>query len=199
MTHHGGSGGVTRVLVIGPLGSGKSTVARMLGDRGASVIEADRVGHQVLEPGAEAFEDVATRWPGVVDEGRIDRSGLAAVVFSDRDELRRLESITHPAIVARIEHQIAGVEDGVVAVELPLLQDLFGGGWHRLVVVAPDAVRLERAVARGMSEDDARRRMAAQPPLTEWEAAADSLIVNAAGLADLRTQVDDWWSTYVGR
>lgn len=188
---------VSRVVLAGPIGSGKSVVGTLLAARGAYVIEADRLGHAVLEPGGEAFSAVTARWPAVVRDGRIDRSLLAGVVFADPSELRRLEAMTHPHIARRIHAAAQEAGDRVVVVELPLVGDLLGAGWHRLVVLAPADVRLARAMGRGMDEEDVRRRMAAQPPHDVWEASADSVIVNDLDEDALAAAVAVWWERFV--
>ncbi|MGA9278391.1 dephospho-CoA kinase [Ilumatobacter sp.] len=192
---------VGRVLLSGPIGSGKSTVGSLMGELGATVIEADSVGHDVLEPDGEAFDAVVARWPDVVVDGRVDRGRLAAIVFADSAELAILESFTHPAISGRITEMVQATEaasPGVVAVELPLLVDLLGAGWHRVVVTADVSVRRARAVDRGMDPADVDRRIAAQPPMGEWLARADSTIPNDGDLAALRQRVTAWWDQHVG-
>lgn len=177
----------------GGIGSGKSTVAALLRSRGALVIDADELGHQVLAPDGEAYAAVAARWPEVVDGGVIDRAALGAVVFADPDQLRELEALTHPAIAARIAAAVAGTTADVVVVELPVLRDLTGGGWPRVVVDAPDEVRVARAVRRGLDEASVRRRMAVQPSRAEWLAVADHVVDNSGDLDHLADQVVRLW------
>lgn len=177
----------------GGIGSGKSTVAALLRSRGALVIDADELGHQVLAPDGEAFAAVAARWPEVVEDGAVDRAALGAVVFADPDQLRQLEALTHPAIAARIAAAVGGTTAGVVVVELPVLRDLTGGGWPRVVVDAPDEVRVARAVRRGLDEASVRRRMAVQPSRTEWLAVADHVVDNSGDLDHLAEQVARLW------
>ena len=188
-------------MLTGPLGAGKSAVAALLARRGAFVVDADSVGHAVLASGGEAFDAVAARWPSaVIDEnGRrvIDRAELAAIVFADPGELAALEALTHPHIVGRIEAMVAEVPDGIpVVVEMPLIDPPLR--WHRLVVLAPEATRYDRAIARGMAPDDVTRRMRAQPAPEEWRAAADSVIENDGALDELGAAVDRWWETSMG-
>jgi dephospho-CoA kinase len=182
-----------RVVVSGGIGSGKSTVSRMMGELGAVVIEADAVGHEVLEPGGAAFTAVAERWPAVVVDGRIDRARLAAVVFTDEEALRELEQITHPAIGARVAALVAEAGDRDVVVELPLTVDLLGPDWIRVVVDASPELRARRAEEAGWAADDVERRMAAQPGREEWLAGADAVLVNDGDLASLRTRVEELW------
>lgn len=186
-----------RFVVSGPIGSGKSLVGRLLAERGAVVVEADRLGHAVLEPDGEAHGAVAARWPSAVADGRIDRSLLAHVVFADPAELAALEAITHPHIASRIRKAADAAADAVFVVELPLTVDLLGEGWHRLVVIAPDDIRMARAVARGMNAADVRARMEAQDPARVWLEAADSVIVNDADIDHLEDLVARWWEDHV--
>jgi len=186
------------VVLAGPIGSGKSAVGALLAVRGACVIEADRLGHAVLAPDGEASAAVAQRWPAAASHGEIDRRRLADLVFADPGELAALEAITHPHIARRIHHLVAAAGDSVVVVELPLSADLLGSGWHRLVVLAPEEVRVARAVGRGMDEADVRRRMAAQAPYDVWEASADSVVVNDGDSASLAAAVDGWWERFIG-
>jgi dephospho-CoA kinase len=157
------------------------------------VIEADRIGHEILMPGGPAFAAVAQRWPQVVVDGAIDRGRLAAIVFSDDDELRELEALTHPLIAAEIARRVAQAGDRDIALELPLGGSFNPSGWTRIVVAAPEEVRLERAVARGMPRDDAADRIATQRGTAGWGAPADVLIENTASLAELEARVAALW------
>ncbi len=183
-----------RVLLGGGIGSGKSAVAALLREAGATVVDADAAGHRVLEPGGEAFDQVAARWPEAVRDGRIDRAALGGVVFADPAQLAELEAITHPAIAARIAGAVAAAGTDVVVVEVPVLARLVGEDWPRVVVDAPDEARVARSVARGMDEGDVRRRMAAQPSRAEWLEAADYVVDNSGNLEDLSTQVERLWA-----
>ena len=187
----------TRILLSGPIGSGKSTVGRLLAARGALVVDADKVGHAMLEPSGPAHTGVAARWPQVVEDGRIDRSALAAIVFADGDELAALEALTHPHIRSHIIELADAAADQVFVVELPLTIDLMGPGWHRLVVIADEELRLLRAIARGMDERDVRHRMSAQATTQRWRAIADAVIVNDGDVEELERNVADWWDATV--
>jgi dephospho-CoA kinase len=175
-------------IVCGGIGSGKSETRRLLAAHGIVTIDADSIGHQVLEPSGPAFIEVAATWPHVVDNGEIDRSRLARIVFGDEQQLRRLESITHPHIFGRIKHQVEEI-DGVVVVEMPVLGIRLGEGWGRIVIDARDAVRLTRVLKRGLSEGDAKARMGSQPSRAEWLAMADVVIPNHGSHSDLRETV----------
>lgn len=193
MRAEGNDGGPLRLIVSGGIGSGKSTVTRMLREHGAVVIEADRIGHAVLEPDGAAFAAVASQWPMAVVEGHINRGLLAAIVFTDEAQLALLESMTHPHIRDEIERRVAQNAARHVVVELPLAAEFFPGGWTRVVVVAPESLRLQRTVARGMPAEDVQNRMAVQPGLDEWMARADVVIENDGSLDDLRASVAAVW------
>ncbi|MDJ0923414.1 MAG: dephospho-CoA kinase [Acidimicrobiia bacterium] len=182
-----------RLVISGGIGSGKSTVLAILAELGAVIIEADRLGHEVLEPGGAAHGAVADQWPAVVDGDRIDRTLLAAVVFSDPEQLDTLERLTHPHIRFAIQELVDRNPDRDIAVELPVRSNLVGPGWSRVVVVAPVEERLDRAVARGFAEGDVARRMALQPSDAEWAESADHIIENAGSLGDLRRAVRKLW------
>ncbi len=193
------------VGLTGGIGSGKSTVAALLAARGATVIDADVVARQVVEPGTPAFGAVVDRFgPAAVGvDGSLDRQALAAVVFGHPAALADLNAIVHPAVRARIDesvmaHRASGA--GVVVVEIPLLVES-GRSYGTVAVIVvdcPEEVALRRLVdGRGMSEDDARRRMAAQASRADRLAAADLVIENTGSVDDLHVAVDRVWAELV--
>lgn len=159
-------------------------VRGLLAERGIRVIDADAVGHLVLD--AEALPAVAERWPHVVLEGQVDRKLLADVVFADPVELAALESITHPLIFGRIRAELEGFS-GPAVVEMPLLDSELG--WPLIVVDAPEETRIQRAIARGMKREDVERRISAQPSRGEWLAAADIVVPNDGTRDELEAAV----------
>ena len=156
----------------------------MLEEQGIGAIDADSIGHEVLEPGGPAFEPVATRWPEAVVGGRIDRALLGQIVFGQPDALAELESYTHPHIFGKIMNRLQSLS-GPVVVEIPLLNRPAFSDWRRIVVDCADEIRLARVIERGMPEDDARRRMASQPSRAQWLASADVVVPNHYGLEEL--------------
>ena len=187
-----------RVGLTGGIGSGKSEVARMLAAHGAFVIDADRLAREVVEPGTPGFAQVVAAFGAAVvgPDGRLDRKAVAARVFTDPAELARLNAIVHPLVAERTIELVADAPvESVVVHDVPLLVENGLEGAYDLVVVvdAPQDVRLARLVARGLTEQDALSRMAAQASTEERLAAADYLVENDAGLADLRAQVDHLW------
>ena len=182
-----------RLILSGGIGSGKSSAAEMFADLGAEVVEADRIGHAVLEPDGPAFGPVSELWPQVVVNGRIDRRALGRIVFADRDSLIRLESITHPAIRTRILEIVEISDAPAVLVELPIPSDMLGTGWPRVIVDTPDDMRRMRLRDRGMDDDEIDARMAAQPSRDAWLELADLVIDNSGDLGDLRAEVHRAW------
>ncbi len=185
--------------LTGNIGTGKSTVLAMLGELGAHVIDADAVTRQVMRRGQPAFDAIVREFgPEVVGpDGELDRSALARRVFSDQDALRRLEEIVHPATIARVREEITRATAPVVVVEAiklleaGMVRELCDAVW---VVDAPEEVCVARlAAGRGISPEEARRRLAAQTPQAEKRSAADVIIDNAGDLAETRRQVLEAW------
>jgi dephospho-CoA kinase len=194
---------VTRVGLSGGIGSGKSTVAAMLRARGAVVVDADALAREVVEPGTPGLAAVVARFgDGVMaPEGSLDRAALAAIVFADPAALADLEAITHPLVAERAAALLAAAPTGsVVVYDVPLLveKDL-ARAYDRVVIVdAPDDVRVERLVVRGMSRPDALARMAAQAPRAERLAVADDVLDNTGDESALQAQVDRLWAALTG-
>jgi dephospho-CoA kinase len=187
-------------VLTGGIGSGKSTIRQALDRLGAVTIDADRVGHVVLEPTGSAFDAVARRWPSVVFDGRIDRAALGAIVFSDPDELRSLEAITHPAIAAGIARRIAEAGAAVVVIEVSVPKDLVGVGWmHTIVADLDEEERIRRLVARGMDEADVRRRMGHQPSRDGWRARGRWIISTAGTREEVEEDVRRLWNEVISR
>lgn len=187
-----------RLVLTGGIGSGKSTAARILADLGATVIDADRIGHEILA--GPAFEAVARRWPSVVVDGLIDRGRLAEIVFSDESDLRELETITHPLIREEISRKVGEAPaDRPVVVEISVPVPMVEGEWTTVVVDAPDHVRWSRLLDRGMAPEAIRARMTRQPSREDWKALADVVIDNSDSESDLRCQIIGMWPDGVDR
>ena len=181
-------------LLTGGIGSGKSTVRRMLAERGAETIDADLVGHEVLEPGGAAHDAVAARWPEVVDDGVIDRKKLGHIVFNDNSELRDLEAISHPAITKTLRERIKESDADVVVVELSVPRDFLGVGSSRTIVADLDTpTRKKRLVDRGMEPDEIERRMAAQPDRDGWVDRGGWVVCTEGSFDDVEQRVDRLW------
>ena len=171
--------------LVGRAGSGKSTVARALARLGAVVIDADRIGHEVTDRDPEVRAALASEYgPDVYrSDGSLDRSRVAARVFSDPEARARLDRLTHPRILTRIRERLEGLRAegfrGVVVIDAALMLEW---GLEReldkvLAVTAPEPVQIERlGRARGWSEAEARARLAAQRSGTSFAATADEAL-----------------------
>ena len=191
-----------RVGLTGGIGSGKSTVAGLLEERGAVVTSADEVARDVVSPGSDGLAAVVAEFgEGILaPDGSLDRSALGRLVFSDDLRRARLEELLLPLIAAEAWARMDTVPDGRVAVyDVPLLvegqmQDLFD---LVIVVEAQLEVRLERLAARGMTRDEALARIAVQATDEERRAVADVVVSNSGALEDLNAEVDRLWSTRI--
>jgi dephospho-CoA kinase len=198
---------VLRVGLTGGIGSGKSTVAGLLAERGALVLDADAIAREVVEPDGPAFAPIVERFgEGVVGaDGRLDRAALAAVVFADVAAREALNAITHPLIGEIIAARVAtAAADGIVVFDVPLLVEHWveKGEVNRpydlvVVVEAPRELRLERLEGRGVARADAEARMAVQATdeqRRDFVAAHGGVVVgNGDGLAALEAEVDRLW------
>jgi dephospho-CoA kinase len=189
---------VLRVGLTGGAGSGKSTVAARLRERGAIVIDADALARAVVEPGSDGLRQVVAAFgePMLRPDGSLDRAALAAVVFADPERRRELEAITHPRIAARTSELVAAApDDAVVVHDVPLLVEKALAPAYDLVVVvdAPVEQRVRRLVGRGLTEADARARIASQATRAERRAVADVWLDNDGTVADLMAAVDELW------
>lgn len=191
------------VGLTGGIGSGKSTVASALARRGAVVVDGDQVARQLQSPGSEAVRAIAERFPGTVDDGWVlDRAALAGVVFTDAAALADLNAIMLPRIREEIRRRVEELRGSarVVVLDLPLLAEGRRGGLSAIVVVdvAPE-VAIDRLVrSRGMSEADARARMASQIDRDARLAVADRVIDNSGDLAGLEAALDEAWEWILG-
>ncbi len=188
------------VGLTGGIGSGKSTVSRMLADRGAVIIDADELARRAVEPGTPGFQKVVEGFgPGVVrPDGSLDREAVAARVFADPEARRTLEGITHPEVFRLYREEIERYRDGdsVVVFDAPLIVEAGAADGFDVLVVVSASVdeQVRRLMAdRGMSEEDARARIEAQYPLEKKEAVADVVIRNDGSIAELESQVEELW------
>jgi dephospho-CoA kinase len=189
---------VILVGLTGGIGSGKSTVSALLEAKGAVIVDADAITRELQQPGTPVFEAMVERFGrGIVAaDGSLDRQAVADIVFNDEDALRDLNRIVHPAVGAEIARRIgeAGA-DQVVILDVPLLVESGRDDMAGIIVVdAPVETAVERLVSqRGMSEPDARARMANQASREDRLAKASVVIDNSRSLDDLRRQVDAAW------
>ena len=187
-----------RLGLTGGIASGKSAVAGMLRELGFPVLDADALAHRLMEPGQPAHDEVLREFGAEIAgaDGRIDRAKLAAVVFADREKLERLNGIVHPRVLEEMQRQFAEGETrntlGAAFVEAALIIE---AGYHKLldgVVVTwckPEQ-QLARLLARGLSAEEARRRIAAQMPVEEKLRYATERIDCSGTLEETRKQVE---------
>jgi len=194
-----------KVGLTGGIGAGKSEVSRLLVEHGAVLIDADRIAREVVAPGTPGLAAVVQAFGEEVlaEDGGLDRPKLGSIVFADPDRLAVLNSIVHPLVGARSrELESAAAEDAVVVHDVPLLAENSLAPLYDLVVVvdaSPDT-QLDRLVRlRGMTEQDARARMAAQATREKRLEIADIVIDNDVPLDDLRRRVREVWGDLVRR
>ncbi|MFJ8919444.1 dephospho-CoA kinase [Streptomyces sp. LamerLS-316] len=194
-----------KVGLTGGIGAGKSEVSRLLARFGAVLIDADRISREVVEPGTPGLTAVVEAFgPGILrPDGALDRSALGSIVFADPARLATLNAIVHPLVGARsAELERAAGAGAVVVHDVPLLTENGLAPLYDLVVVvdAKPGTQLDRLVTlRGMTESDARARMAAQATREERLAVADLVIDNDGPLEDLEPQVREVWSQLTAR
>lgn len=189
----------TVIGLTGNIGVGKSTVMALLAELGAVGIDADKVAHQVMEPGQPAYQQVVARFGRQIapDDGPIDRGRLGQIVFTDPAALADLEAIVHPAVFQVIQRRVAEAGASIVVIEaIKLLEaglsrQLCQQVW---VVTAPREQQIQRLMqTRGLSEAEAALRIDAQPPQAEKLAQADVVIENGGSLDEVRAQVERAW------
>lgn len=190
--------------LTGGIGSGKTTVATRLKGLGARIVDADKIAREIVEPGEPALAELAEAFDGVLNaDGSLNRAELARQAFAAPDATEKLNSITHPRIRERTLERFAEARtDGVpvLVYDMPLLIE--NGEYkkmdHVLVVDSADEIRIDRLVnSRGLDEEDARRRIAAQISREERLAAADSVVDNSGTRDQLLQQVDTFWEQVV--
>lgn len=189
-----------QVGLTGGIGSGKSTVSARLAALGAVVVDYDLLAREAVEPGTPALAAIVERFGRevVAADGTLDRPALGAVVFADEAARRDLEAITHPAVRDLAAARVAAApEDAVVVHDHPLLVEMCMASWCDVVVVVDvdPEVQVQRLVEqRGMSEADARARLAAQASREQRLAAADEVLDNGGTRDDLVAAVDALWA-----
>lgn len=191
--------------LTGGIASGKSRVARRLRERGAAVIDADLVAREVVAPGTPGLAAIEAAWPEVVTPEGLDRKRLGALVFGDAAARRRLEAIVHPLVRDAVARKVAslaaeGAERVVYEAALIVENDLDASMDALLLVCAPEETRVRRIVARdGLSEAEARARIAAQLPDERRRARASFVIENDADEATLLRRTDAVWDDVLQR
>ena len=191
-----------RIGLTGGIGSGKSTVSGLLAQLGARIIDADVLAREVVAPGTPGLAAVVDAFGNRVlsADGSLDRPALAAVVFGDPSARATLDGIVHPLVRTRAVELISGLpDDAVVVQDIPLLVETGQAASFDLVLVveAELEIRVDRLVRRGLSEDDARARIAAQATDEQRRAVADVVLDNSGTPERLAEQVDRFWAEHV--
>lgn len=189
--------------LTGNIASGKSEVAAMLAERGATVIDADVLAREAVRPETQALKDIVKRWGKDIlkTDGSLDRAALRQIVFADQSELDALNRIVHPGVTRLRDREIARARergDQIVICVIPLLFERnLSEEFDAIVLVdSPRPLRLERMVAtRSLEETDAMNMIAAQMPAELKRARADYVIENNGSLQDLERDVDALWSS----
>jgi dephospho-CoA kinase len=188
------------VGLTGGIGSGKSTVAALLAERGAVVVDADAVTRDVQRAGTPVFDAMVARFgPGIVGpDGQLDRAAVADIVFTDTAALADLNAIVHPAVGAEILRRMEelGRTDEIVVLDVPLMVEsrrAYPVAGLIVVDVDPEVAVRRLVEHRGMREPDVRARMTRQASRAERLARADRVIDNSGTLDDLSRQVDETW------
>lgn len=188
------------VGVTGSLGTGKTTVARMLAAKGARVIDADKMAHRALAKGTDTYKKIVSSFGRSVlgRRGVVDRKGLAGIAFKDRRRLKQLIDIVHPFVIKEIKAIVrrAGRKD-VLAIDAPLLIEArLTDIVDKIIVVKTDRrTQLSRCLRkRGFKKEDAMARIRSQMPLSKKAGMADYVIDNSGALRETKKQIDKIWS-----
>jgi dephospho-CoA kinase len=187
------------VGLTGGIGAGKSTVANMFAQLGALTIDADQLARAAIEPGSSGFDEVVAEFSAkILTDGDIDRQKLGKIVFKDADKRKKLEAIIHPRVQEALAQRIKSLSPGDVLVyEIPLLVETGAAEKFDYIITVESDIenRLDRLFERGMSEDEAERRIAAQASQTEREAVADRVIINDGDRAELFAECSRIWES----
>ncbi|MBC7264217.1 MAG: dephospho-CoA kinase [Chloroflexi bacterium] len=185
--------------LTGNIATGKSLVAGILNELGAEIIDADKLAHEVVQPGTEVYRQVVSIFGKCVirSDGEIDRVKLGQIVFADPEAMRRLEKVIHPAVIARVQEILATTKATVVVIEaIKLLEtgmdSICDAIW---VVTSPREVQVQRLMEeRGLTQQEAKLRIDAQPSQEEKILRADVVIDNGGTIAATRDQVSRLWA-----
>jgi dephospho-CoA kinase len=195
------------VVLTGGIGSGKTVASQFFGRRGALVIDLDEVASRVMQPGSPVLASVAHEFGSQVvrSDGSLDRGELARVCFVDQEAVQRLDAIVHPAVERAVilmldDAGLAASPPSVVVLEVPLLAEapqFVSFGDVVLAISAPEDMRIERAVARGMDRSDVSRRASVQESDEARAALAAVVIENDGTLEEFLAQLERFWDEHV--
>ncbi|MGI8514717.1 MAG: dephospho-CoA kinase [Acidimicrobiia bacterium] len=184
-----------RLVITGPIGSGKSTVSKLLEGFGALRVDLDLLSREVLDT-EDGLRFAKRNWPQVVANSAIDRSALGRLVFNDPSQLRQLEEFVHPLVVAEFEAKFAKAPDLVVEVSVPFAISIDNG--FVLLIDTPKEMRVDRLVGRGMVAEDVEARLRSQRPRQDWLYLADAALSNNQTEDQLMQDVEIFWLWWRG-
>lgn len=193
-----------KVGLTGGIGAGKSTVADMFSKLGAVVIRSDELARQVIEPNTPGFQKVLSRFGNQIlqENGSIDRQKLAQIVFNDKNALKDLEDIIHPLVRSKTNELIdSQTQETIVVNEVPLLLEKNMNSLYDflVIVVSNEKNRLNRLLKRGISEEEAKKRILLQVSDEQRKSAADFLISNDGTIDQLQADVAKVWQALLER
>jgi len=192
-----------RIGLTGGIGAGKSALSATFAQSGGIIVDGDVIAREVVEPGTEGLAALGDAFGAdiLLPDGALNRPALAAKAFAHEEERKKLNGIVHPLVAKRRSEIIAAVsEDAVVVEDIPLLVESGMAPLFPLVVIvhADVELRMRRLIEqRGMSEDDARARIAAQATDEQRAAVADVVLDNSGTREELAAQVDRFWTDLV--
>lgn len=190
--------------LTGGIASGKSTIAQMLVERGALLVDADQVAREVVLPGEPALEAIASIFGQAVlqEDGSLNRSKLGEIVFQDKESLKKLEAITHPVIRQRMQQKMDAYADQyperLVVADVPLLYETKQEKLYEgiMVVYIPAELQISRLMQRnGYSKEEAVRRVESQMNIEEKRERADWVINNSGSLEATKQQIEQFWTS----
>jgi len=190
--------------LTGGIATGKSTIAKLLIEHGAILIDLDVIAREVAQPGHPSLQRIAERFGQAIlqADGSLDRKKLGSIVFADPAERKALEAILHPAIRAVMKDRMAYHEsqtpDKLVVVDVPLLYESGLESYFEqiMVVYVPKNIQLKRLMERDkLTPEEAQKRLAAQMDIDEKKDRADIIIDNSGNLDDTKLQIDQFWQT----
>ena len=193
-----------KIGLTGGIATGKSSVSDILEQKGATIIDADKIVHKLMEPEHKLWYDIVNVFGDeiLLDNRQIDRKKLGKIIFNNQNKREKLNQITHPRVIAEIKNKMDKLEDGdnIIVAEVPLLfevgmEDLFTEVW---VVTADKEIQIKRLKQRdGLDTEAAQKRIKAQMPLAKKEKLADRIINNNGSKKELLAQINRVWSKVI--
>ena len=191
-----------RLGLTGSIATGKSTIATILLEKGAQLVDADRIARDIVQPGSPLLNEIALQFGEqvILPDGTLDRKALGQIIFENEARKKQLNELMHPAIRAEMKRQIAEYEamnpNGLIVVDVPLLYESNLVEWFDAVMLAyvPQRIQIQRLMARdGISEENAKKRVFSQIDIEQKKQRADIVINNSNTVDETRQQIDTYW------